>query len=89
MGNINEEEEIKTDAVFPHRKDKLVTKIPDRNKKGCIYFGSEFWGISIHLSGTAWRNRFLLRRGCGNAIVHNLEDQLTRLTRLLQLGTGL
>lgn len=52
MGNINEEEEIKTDAVFPHRKDKLVTKIPDRNKKECIYFGSEFGGISIHLSGT-------------------------------------
>lgn len=86
MGNLNEEEEIKTDAVFPHRTDKLVTKIPDRNKKGCIYFGLEFGGISIHLSGTVRRNCSLLRGGCGDTIPHTLEDQLTRL---LELGTGL
>lgn len=86
MGNINEEEEIKTDAVFPQRKDKLVTKIPDRNKKGCIYFGSEFGGISIYLSGTVWRNHSLLTGGCEDTILHILEDQLTRL---LELRTGL
>lgn len=86
MGNLNKEEEIKTDAVFPHRTDKLVTKIPDRNKKGCIYFGSEFGGISIHLSGTVRRNRSLLTGGCGDTIPHTLEDQLTRF---LELRTGL
>lgn len=86
LGNINEEEEIKTDAVFPHRKDKLVNKIPDRNKKGCIYFGSEFGGISIHLSGTVRKNRSLFTGGCEDTILHILEDQLTRL---LELGTGL